>query len=250
MRPGTGRRHSHNSPQTSPNRKEPSSRRLSNPNRQRPITFFFRTEEEMGEDLKTPQPRESMFGVQSLEEAIDQADTNHNAKHDTIHYTEGVEESVNSLSESHVSVESASQIPLTPELVPHTTFTHGSSHISSMEPLPRQVSSATLSLPLTPVFLQSPWSDSVAPSSPRSACSLKSFRLSDEESVAGDTNSQAAVGEEENEQTPVDPAQHFPQLVMPSISMPSRRAFTEKGKNIGKLRIMVAGAHGTFLTRF
>ena len=36
----------------------------------------------------------------------------------------------------------------------------------------------------------------------------------------------------------------LPQLVMPSISMPRRRPFTERGKNIGKLKIMVAGSTG------
>lgn len=35
-----------------------------------------------------------------------------------------------------------------------------------------------------------------------------------------------------------------PQLVMPSIRMPSRRPFTERGKGIGKLKIMVAGVQG------
>jgi hypothetical protein len=35
-----------------------------------------------------------------------------------------------------------------------------------------------------------------------------------------------------------------PQLVMPSIRMPTRRPFTERGKSIGKLKIMVVGAKG------
>jgi hypothetical protein len=38
----------------------------------------------------------------------------------------------------------------------------------------------------------------------------------------------------------------FPQLVMPSIQMPSRRPFTTKGKAMGKLKIMVAGESGTY----
>lgn len=36
-----------------------------------------------------------------------------------------------------------------------------------------------------------------------------------------------------------------PQLIMPSIKMPSRRPFTEAGKNMGRLKIMVAGDTGT-----
>jgi len=40
-----------------------------------------------------------------------------------------------------------------------------------------------------------------------------------------------------------------PQLVMPSMRIPSRRPFTERGKGIGKLKIMVAGAKGTINLR-
>ncbi|KAI1170368.1 hypothetical protein F4777DRAFT_569377 [Nemania sp. FL0916] len=36
-----------------------------------------------------------------------------------------------------------------------------------------------------------------------------------------------------------------PQLVMPSINMPSRRPFTETGKNLGRLKILLAGGCGT-----
>lgn len=35
-----------------------------------------------------------------------------------------------------------------------------------------------------------------------------------------------------------------PQLVMPSIKMPSRRPFTERGKNMGRLKVLVAGDSG------
>jgi hypothetical protein len=34
------------------------------------------------------------------------------------------------------------------------------------------------------------------------------------------------------------------QLVMPSIKMPSRRPFTEKGRNIGRLKVLIAGDSG------
>jgi hypothetical protein len=37
-----------------------------------------------------------------------------------------------------------------------------------------------------------------------------------------------------------------PQLIMPSIKMPSRRPFTEKGKNMGRLKILIAGRSGMF----
>src|SRR5690554_4205484 len=35
-----------------------------------------------------------------------------------------------------------------------------------------------------------------------------------------------------------------PQFIMPEITMPSRRPFTEKGKRIGRLKIMIAGDSG------
>lgn len=37
-----------------------------------------------------------------------------------------------------------------------------------------------------------------------------------------------------------------PQLIMPEITMPIRRPFTERGKRIGRLKIMVAGDSGEF----
>ncbi|WPG97588.1 Hypothetical protein R9X50_00036600 [Acrodontium crateriforme] len=86
---------------------------------------------------------------------------------------------------------------------------------------------------------------------PRSG-SPKSVRLSDEEngSVADDASSQAVLssnGDDENEQSvngENDKRSSMPQLVMPSISMPSRRPFTERGKRMGRLKVMVVGPDG------
>ena len=108
-------------------------------------------------------------------------------------------------------------------------------------------SSINLSQPLTPLKM-SPQPASAMPSTPRSG-SPKSFRLSDEEvSVTSDTRSQAiesSSGEEEdNESAAGAKSQSMPQLVMPSITMPARRPFTEKGKRMGRLKIMVVGPPG------
>jgi len=35
-----------------------------------------------------------------------------------------------------------------------------------------------------------------------------------------------------------------PQLIMPSIKMPSRRPFTDQGKTIGRLKVLIAGDSG------
>ena len=107
-------------------------------------------------------------------------------------------------------------------------------------------SSINLSQPLTPLKM-SPQPASAMPSTPRSG-SPKSFRLSDEEaSISSDTNSQAiqsSSGEEDDGAglESADKPDAMPQLVMPSIAMPTRRPFTEKGKRMGRLKIMVVGA--------
>ena len=49
--------------------------------------------------------------------------------------------------------------------------------------------------------------------------------------------------DDENEPSP-EVLDSSPQLIMPSIEMPSRRPFTEKGKEIGLLKILIAGDSG------
>jgi hypothetical protein len=80
-------------------------------------------------------------------------------------------------------------------------------------------------------------------SSPKSIYT-PSFRPSDDESM-DEVTSQAigSSGEDENE-PPSEIHDSSPQLIMPSIKMPSRRPFTEKGKGIGLLKILIAGDSG------
>lgn len=79
--------------------------------------------------------------------------------------------------------------------------------------------------------------------SPKST-STRSFRPSDDESM-DEVSSQAIVssGDDENEPSS-EILDSSPQLIMPSIKMPSRRPFTEKGKGIGLLKILIAGDSG------
>ncbi|KAK6430516.1 hypothetical protein LTR95_013327 [Oleoguttula sp. CCFEE 5521] len=86
------------------------------------------------------------------------------------------------------------------------------------------------------------------PSTPRSA-SMKSFRLSDEEaSVASETHSQAVQSSNEDEDElavlPVS-SEADPQLVMPSLTLPSRRPFTDRGRHMSRLKVMVVGPSGS-----
>lgn len=98
--------------------------------------------------------------------------------------------------------------------------------------------------PLTPLLV--PSDTSSLPSSPKST-SIRSLRPSEAGSVAEDTGSQAisSSGDEEPESGPsLQLAEEAPQLIMPSIKIPSRRPFTERGKRIGNFKILVAGSKG------
>lgn len=104
----------------------------------------------------------------------------------------------------------------------------------------RRSSQATISRPFTPLSFGSP-----APASIMS--SPDSRRNSDAGSYLDDIASQAIVssGEEERDiGSELIDSGSAPQLVMPSIKMPSRRPFTERGKNMGRLKVLIAGDSG------
>jgi hypothetical protein len=106
--------------------------------------------------------------------------------------------------------------------------------------------SNTLSQPVTPLQTGSPapdfWS-SAMPSTPKTG-SIKSLRLSDADSQLG-----AEYGEdEEHENDKRDSIGSIePELIMPSLAMPDRRPFTDRGKHMGRLKVCVAGRKCKFL---
>jgi hypothetical protein len=124
-----------------------------------------------------------------------------------------------------------------------STISVGSSRdVSPFEQLSSRASQTTLSQPLTPMFDHSPAPESIA-------SSAHSRRGSDLESVLSEMASQAILssGEDDTEILPeVVDEKAAPQLVMPSIQMPSRRPFTEKGKTLGRLKVLVAGDSGEY----
>ena len=82
------------------------------------------------------------------------------------------------------------------------------------------------------------------PSTPKSS-SNPSFRQYDEDS-SGENGSQAIASSEDDERNPSKKkSDSTPQLIMPSIKMPSRRPFTERGKNIRRFKILIAGDSGS-----
>lgn len=103
-------------------------------------------------------------------------------------------------------------------------------------------SSLGTSQAITPLLL--------ATSGPASAVSgLSSPRGSVAASLSEETGSQALSMSME-----LEPETYFtegndrvPQLVMPSINLPSRRPFTDEGKRIGRLKVLIAGDAGKCL---
>lgn len=199
-----------------------------------PTTFFMRSEQEMEQSLASSQStqsigrqRDSTYGVQSLA--------------DTLEAAFGAESSAGSQSKSPRRSASHSSTA-------ESTKSQESPLASPLRKMKRKLSGRTTSTPLTPLNIEapSPLPASAAPSTPTSV-SLHSLKLSDEGSVVDDTGSQVITSsgdEEDGAETQQGPSNTFPQLVMPSIQMPTRRPFTTKGKSMGKLKVMVAGRAG------
>ncbi|KAI9802623.1 MAG: hypothetical protein M1826_005053 [Phylliscum demangeonii] len=119
----------------------------------------------------------------------------------------------------------------------------GPPHDAHRAPLP----SAALRrlLPLIPF---SRTLDACLPGSPRSLSS-KSMRSSskndDSDSLVDETASQAIVSSEEDEvDARAERAESTPQFIMPSIRIPSRRPFTDRGKQMGRLKVLLVGEAG------
>ncbi|KAL9589604.1 MAG: hypothetical protein Q9203_001611 [Teloschistes exilis] len=82
------------------------------------------------------------------------------------------------------------------------------------------------------------------PSSPKST-STRSGRPSEKDSVYDGASQAVASSEDEADIDHWHGQQDLaPQLIMPSIQMPSRRPFTERGQSLGRLKILLAGDTG------
>jgi hypothetical protein len=176
-------------------------------------------------------PRDSTFGVQSLADTLEAAFG----------------------PESATARKEADQASSTAHI--DTAASPGSSTgLSTTSPLrqpTRKLSSHASSTPRV-VDAPSPAPTSAMSSTP-SAVSLHSLKLSDDECAAEEAASQAMTSSGDEDGAEADTQQgaagSFLQLVMPSIQMPARRPFTVKGKNMGKLKILVAGEMGALHER-
>ena len=205
-----------------------------------PTTFFMASEDEMekSQSQSSAAGSDSTFGVKSLEgtmssvvdaEPKGQEETkgdDEDYEGETARRRSTLKPTVKSAHQAYESNQTASPI-----------ISVGSSPRKSRRSSPL---SASQSLASISQASQDPGSS--IPSSPKSHSS-HSFRPSDEESMY--EGSQAIASSEEDEPEIASSRQNSaPQLIMPSIKMPSRRPFTERGKDVGRLKILIAGDSG------
>jgi hypothetical protein len=201
-----------------------------------PTTFFLARErhEDGGPLRECSPPRDSMYGVQSLEETISRADSPGSIPDVSCSPASGL------MDQDALAASTKRRSTLKPsDLLSGSADKGGLSTSSS----PSRIAS---SRPPTPFGGGVADELSSLPSSPKST-STRSLKPMDDVSITDEINSQAvASGEEEEE-----PGEHAErlfdsssQLIMPSIRMPSRRPFTDRGKTLNRFKILVAGANG------
>lgn len=213
-----------------------------------PTSFRMATEKEIeGSSTKASESRsDSNYGVQSLQDTIyqsaskessqdgDDADDNDGDDLGRRRSTLKPKPSIRTRDDSRESIK-APQI---------NTGDSSPSHLSQERQSPPSMSQSMASLASISLNSQAPLS---SPPSSLKSTSNRSFRQSDEESI--DEASQAIVSSEEDEVEPhSEITDSVPQLVMPSIKMPSRRPFTERGKGMGRLKVLIAGDSGRHKT--
>ncbi|KAI9707369.1 MAG: hypothetical protein M1836_000329 [Candelina mexicana] len=212
---------------------------LAGPGHGAPTTYFITNDEPTAQPTDTLQlahrGKESTYGVQTLEDTVSPAGeaNSEEAFGEKLAETSsliGRKGSKRKWSKSSASTQQDSAL--------YAGDTSPAQHSHRCQ------SQNTISQPITPLFLASPAPGSSMPSSPIST-SIKSFRHSDEESILDEAASQAvASSEDEAGGVSSELLDSAPQLIMPSIKMPSRRPFTDRGKNMGRLKVLIAGASG------
>ncbi|KAI9724767.1 MAG: hypothetical protein M1812_000042 [Candelaria pacifica] len=209
---------------------------LAGPGHGAPTTYFLTNNEPIAQSTGTLQQahggKESTYGVQSLDNTVSPVDGG-----DSEEAFEGKSAESSNMMERKGSKRKRSKSS--------TSGQHESSmnagEASPSQRTHRRLSQTTISQPLTPLLLASPAPGSSMPSSPIST-STKSCRHSDEESVVDDAANQAVIfSEDEDGGVSSELMGSAPQLIMPSIKMPSRRPFTDRGKNMGRLKVLIAG---------
>ena len=200
-----------------------------------PTTYFLAHEDEVEDEDKQSSPLQSRstYGVQSLEDTMLKSSSTAVEHLDDAETTGDDQDTPSSHRRS--TIRAFDHQCETPALSKQTSRTNSN---------PRPSPQIPASQPLTPLFLASPGENSSLPSSPKST-STRSFRPLDDESGPDETGSQAITsGGEDDMEMPSEVRDSSPQLIMPSIRMPSRRPFTQRGRDIGKFKVLIAGATG------
>ncbi|KAK5310364.1 hypothetical protein LTR70_009537 [Exophiala xenobiotica] len=187
-----------------------------------PSAFFLASESDLarrGSNTSTSGPSHDSSRVRTLKETIEEASQQTRTSLTPTHRRDGSRRrsTIRPRSIEELRYEAARQQAVTPTTTPPTS--------TQIPSLPTSQASSL-------------------PGSPKSFSS-RSLPKSDD-----DYSSQAVESEDEDQadQAPSLSASmqdSAPQLIMPSIRMPSRRPFTERGKQLGKFKIMVVGSRGT-----
>lgn len=209
-----------------------------------PTSFRMANEDELeNSSAKVPGPgSDSTFGVRSLQETIYEASAPIKTQDDD-------EEDNEDVGDGHEGRRRST-------LRPKPKFRTRDSSRGSVEQAPINTGDSSPSNPSQADHLAPSLSQSFAslssqaplssmPSSPKSF-SNRSFRPSDEDSM-DEGGSQAVASSEDDDVEPQSQSSmqdSAPQLIMPSIKMPSRRPFTERGKSLGRLKVLIAGDSG------
>jgi hypothetical protein len=218
-----------------------------------PTSFYFKSEEDLEMELSSgstsqttasaSRQRDSTFGVQSLADTLEAAFGKDSSVGD-----KKAEPATRIPSKEREGMRRYSQS--SPKASSRQSESSNSS--SPVKKLKRKISNVAAPISLAaPNKASSPVPALTISSTPKSV-SVRSLKLSDEESGLDEAASQVIMssGEEEEEEGEEGGIQSgesssFPQLVMPSIQMPTRRPFTDRGKAMGKLKVLVAGESGT-----
>ena len=209
-----------------------------------PTSFRIANEDELeNSSAKASGPcSDSTFGVRSLKETIYEASqpvgTEDHGEEDNEDVGEGHEGRRRSTLRPRPNVQTRDSSRGSLEHAPVNT---GDS--SPFNPSQADHTGPSMSQSFASLSSQAPLSS--MPSSPKSF-SNRSFRPSDEDSM-DEGGSQAIASSEDGDVEPQSQSSmqdSSPQLIMPSIKMPSRRPFTERGKALGRLKVLIAGDSG------
>ena len=223
-----------------------------------PTSFFMATEEMIGRAnaISTDPGSDSTFGVRSLQETVcnigADSGSGEEDNHDDDDDNEEEKDGKNDEGKKGKGLKRRSTLnPIfsardsSPEDLENVSPKSGDS--SQPHPDPGSPSYPSGSQSLTSLSQASLAQGLSLPSSPKST-STRSPSHSDEDSL-NEGGSQAILSSEDDEVDHLRQTQEAaPQLIMPSIKMPSRRPFTERGKDIGRLKILIAGDAGRTLT--